>query len=179
MRDTQSPGLVNVPINCGGVVVDPSDIVIGDNDGVVVADAETLEILLPKAKAIYEAEAKIKDLLIQGKGLAVSTNIEVHISARLAGKDSSLAFKVLFVYTIFKCNKQTMRMFPFKVKCTVVYLSYYCVGINWLCSIQIVNPRAPALSSDWLESNWFFRGRFGRMDLQLSDSPKQLSDSPK
>jgi len=161
------------------VVVDPSDIVIGDNAGVVVADAETLEILLPKAKAIYEAEAKIKDLLIQGKGLAVSTNIEVHISARLAGKDSSLAFKVLFVYTIFKCNKQTMRMFPFKVECTVVYLSYYCIEINWLCSIQIVpkksrqsQPPAPALSSDWLESNWFFRGRFGRMDLQLSDSPK-------
>ena len=45
--DKDGPGEINVDIACGGVVVHPGDIVVGDNDGVVVVpqrDAkETLE----------------------------------------------------------------------------------------------------------------------------------------
>lgn len=33
---SQGPGAINVPIACGGVPVNPGDIVIGDRDGVVV-----------------------------------------------------------------------------------------------------------------------------------------------
>ena len=32
----QGPGEVNVPVNCGGVVVYPGDIILGDMDGVLV-----------------------------------------------------------------------------------------------------------------------------------------------
>lgn len=32
----RDPGEINVPISCGGVVVEPGDVVVGDSDGVVV-----------------------------------------------------------------------------------------------------------------------------------------------
>ena len=33
---SQGPGAINVPLSCGGVAVNPGDIVVGDRDGVVV-----------------------------------------------------------------------------------------------------------------------------------------------
>lgn len=33
---SQGPGAINVPLSCGGVTVNPGDIVVGDRDGVVV-----------------------------------------------------------------------------------------------------------------------------------------------
>ncbi|CAB9519405.1 Putative 4-hydroxy-4-methyl-2-oxoglutarate aldolase [Seminavis robusta] len=91
---TQSPGILDVPITCGGVTVNPGDIVIGDNDGLIVADKDTLETLLPQAKMILDAEEKLKDGILRGKSLACLTSYEEHIEARLAGQTSSLGFKV-------------------------------------------------------------------------------------
>jgi len=45
---SQGPGAINVPISCGGVPVNPGDIVFGDDDGVVVVprlDAERVAAL--------------------------------------------------------------------------------------------------------------------------------------
>jgi regulator of RNase E activity RraA len=42
--DKDGPGEINVPISCGGVVVAPGDIVVGDSDGVgIVPRAEAVE----------------------------------------------------------------------------------------------------------------------------------------
>jgi len=52
------PGEVNVPISCGGIVVNPGDIVYGDGDGVVVikeVDAPKLIELARKHVASEEA----------------------------------------------------------------------------------------------------------------------------
>jgi 4-hydroxy-4-methyl-2-oxoglutarate aldolase len=44
--DKDGPGEINVPISCGGVVVSPGDIVVGDSDGIaVVPRAEAVEVL--------------------------------------------------------------------------------------------------------------------------------------
>jgi 4-hydroxy-4-methyl-2-oxoglutarate aldolase len=51
-----SPGWVNIPISCGGVVVNPGDAVVADDDGVVVVErADAAEVLgLARARARNE-----------------------------------------------------------------------------------------------------------------------------
>ena len=44
------PGEINVTIACGGVVVRPGDLVVGDSDGIVIVPYEEAEVLLPKFK---------------------------------------------------------------------------------------------------------------------------------
>jgi len=50
------PGEINVPISCGGVVVRPGDIIVGDRDGVAVIPLEEAEIVLEKVKTIFKKE---------------------------------------------------------------------------------------------------------------------------
>ncbi len=45
----QGPGSMNVPIVCGGVIVNPGDIILGDEDGVVVLPRERAEAILDGA----------------------------------------------------------------------------------------------------------------------------------
>lgn len=49
-------GEFGIPVNCGGAVVCPGDIVYGDLDGVIVAPADKFEELLVKAEAATKAE---------------------------------------------------------------------------------------------------------------------------
>ena len=91
---TLSPGMIDVSIMCGGVIVNPGDIVVGDNDGLVVADATTFAALLPQAKAICTTEEKIKDSILNGASLDRLTNCTAHIAARIADEPSSLSFTV-------------------------------------------------------------------------------------
>jgi 4-hydroxy-4-methyl-2-oxoglutarate aldolase len=53
------PGSVNVPITCGGVVVKPGDIIVGDDDGVVVIPLDLASAVLKKASEINQHESKI------------------------------------------------------------------------------------------------------------------------
>ncbi len=50
---------INVPIICGGVLVKPGDIIIGDPDGVVVIPKERLEEVVKHALKIEETEKRI------------------------------------------------------------------------------------------------------------------------
>ena len=47
--DKDGPGEINVAVSCGGVVVHPGDIVVGDRDGIAVVPhgdaAEVLELV--------------------------------------------------------------------------------------------------------------------------------------
>jgi RraA family protein len=45
------PGEINVPVVCGGVVVHPGDILVGDEDGIVVINPLDAESLLEKSRA--------------------------------------------------------------------------------------------------------------------------------
>jgi RraA family protein len=53
----RGPGEINYPICCGGVVVNPGDIVVGDAAGVVVVPREIAEELLQRAQSHKEANA--------------------------------------------------------------------------------------------------------------------------
>jgi len=50
------PGEINVAVTCGGVVVHPGDILVGDEDGIVVINPRDAEDLLEKARAKSRAE---------------------------------------------------------------------------------------------------------------------------
>ncbi|GMB00064.1 PilZ domain-containing protein [Pelosinus sp. IPA-1] len=45
------PGEINVPVACGGVVVNPGDILVGDEDGIVVINPRDAAELLEKSRA--------------------------------------------------------------------------------------------------------------------------------
>ncbi|HWR41068.1 MAG TPA: PilZ domain-containing protein [Patescibacteria group bacterium] len=55
------PGEINVPVSCGGVVVHPGDILVGDEDGIVVINPQDAELLLEKTKAKFQLELKIME----------------------------------------------------------------------------------------------------------------------
>lgn len=50
------PGQLNVPLTCGGQVIHPGDLVIGDIDGVVVVPQAQIEGVLARVRAIEEKE---------------------------------------------------------------------------------------------------------------------------
>ena len=54
--DKDGPGEINVPVCCGGIVVSPGDIVVGDNDGVAVVPARDAEEVLSLVSALMERE---------------------------------------------------------------------------------------------------------------------------
>lgn len=62
-----SLGEVNVPVRCGGVLVNPGDIVLGDCDGVVVVPQEKEDEVFCAAQAKFEKEEHLVELLKAGK----------------------------------------------------------------------------------------------------------------
>ena len=62
----KSLGEVNVPVLCGGVLVNPGDIVAGDCDGVVVVPREDEDEVFAHALAKFEKESHIVEQLKAG-----------------------------------------------------------------------------------------------------------------
>ena len=57
------PGRINWPISCGGVTVNPGDLIVGDADGVVVVEREKAAMLLPLAAVkVTEEHQRIADI---------------------------------------------------------------------------------------------------------------------
>ncbi len=54
--DKDGPGEINVPISCGGVVVCPGDVVVGDADGVAVVPRAHAEEVLALVAALRDRE---------------------------------------------------------------------------------------------------------------------------
>lgn len=63
-----------VPIRCGGVLVDPGDIVFGDHDGVVVIPEHVSEEALLKAVDKVSGEDEMRRALEQGMGIMEAYN---------------------------------------------------------------------------------------------------------
>ncbi|MBM7839081.1 RraA family protein [Alkalihalobacillus xiaoxiensis] len=52
------PGAINIPVACGGVTVEPGDLIVGDDDGVTVVPKDELEQVFRRAekKQAYEKQ---------------------------------------------------------------------------------------------------------------------------
>ena len=55
--EKDGPGTINTKIACGNVVVEPGDLIIGDDNGVVVIPKEKIEQVIIEAQAIQEKES--------------------------------------------------------------------------------------------------------------------------
>jgi regulator of RNase E activity RraA len=63
------PGRINWPISCGGVAVNPGDLVVGDADGVVVVEREKAgSLLAAAAKKVADERERIADI-VAGRNL--------------------------------------------------------------------------------------------------------------
>ncbi len=63
----ETPGLINHPIVCGGVLVRPGDLIVGDDDGVVVVERERAEAVLRAAVDREAREAEVMRRLEAGE----------------------------------------------------------------------------------------------------------------
>lgn len=63
-------GELQVPVQCGGVVVNPGDWLVGDSDGVVAIPAARLEEAMNTASRILEAESRIAKAIRAGQDIS-------------------------------------------------------------------------------------------------------------
>ena len=63
------PGRINWPISCGGIAIEPGDLLVGDADGVVAVEREKAGSLLEMAaQKVADERARIADI-VAGKNL--------------------------------------------------------------------------------------------------------------
>ena len=60
------PGSMNVPVSIGGQVVQPGDVVVGDEDGLVVFAASDVDRLIEAAAASRVHEQRIREEILTG-----------------------------------------------------------------------------------------------------------------
>lgn len=87
-------GALQVPVVCGGVAVNPGDIVMGDDDGVIVATAAEFRALIPAAREIEARELEVRARMAAGRGLTAMITLAEHVEALQRGVASKLAFKL-------------------------------------------------------------------------------------
>lgn len=80
-------GGVNVPVTCGGAVVQPGDVVLADANGVLVVPLETLERVVDIALSDDAEEPELVDNLRAGKRLGDLTGASA-TAAELLASDS-------------------------------------------------------------------------------------------
>lgn len=70
-------GEVNVPITCAGVPINPGDIVVGDEHGVMVLPADEVPAILERAKQLQQREAQIIERINRGESLSDIQGVDV------------------------------------------------------------------------------------------------------
>lgn len=63
----REPIAINVPISCGGVIVNPGDLVVADEIGVAVVPAADLAAVYERARTIADNEARMREMILEGK----------------------------------------------------------------------------------------------------------------
>jgi regulator of RNase E activity RraA len=78
----EGPGALNVPIQCGGVGIEPGDIIRGDASGLVVIPRRAAHEVLELTKAVDERERDWSDGVANGTPLSATLGIDAKIAAR-------------------------------------------------------------------------------------------------
>jgi RraA family protein len=60
------PGEINFPVSCGGVIINPGDIIVGDKDGAVVIPPAYAQAIYQEAKKVSEKEEIVKEKIKKG-----------------------------------------------------------------------------------------------------------------
>ena len=81
-----------VPVQCGGVAINPGDVIFGDGDGLIVASMAELERIVPLAEAIQSKELAALARMREGDGLPALLNFDEHWDAVKKQQDSKLVF---------------------------------------------------------------------------------------
>jgi regulator of RNase E activity RraA len=91
---TRDPGTRGARVTLGGVDVRPGDLVLGDDDGLVVASPDEARAALAGAEEVERAERAVLDGLASGRSLAELTTVAEHLDALAAGRATALGFRV-------------------------------------------------------------------------------------
>jgi regulator of RNase E activity RraA len=83
-----------VPVDCGGVRVEPGDIVIGDDDGIVIVAEHELSGTIEAAEEIRKREEQIISEMKRGRSLFEYLNFAEHYDKTGRNEPSQLKFKV-------------------------------------------------------------------------------------
>ena len=87
-------GEIEVPVQCGGLALQPGDWIVGDDDGVTVVPAARLDETLAAAEALREVEAKIAAQVARGRDLCELLRYDEILEAkRKAGAVPQLRFR--------------------------------------------------------------------------------------
>lgn len=85
-------GELQVPVTCGGVPVNPGDLILADDEGIIVVDPTRIDALLDSAVAVKAAESALIERLDTGSTLSDGLNLADHVDALSRGEPSSLTF---------------------------------------------------------------------------------------
>ena len=82
------------PVRLGEVEVEPGDILLGDDDGIVVVSDAELDAALETARAIQRREATIRSAIQGDTSLFEQLNFAEHVEHLESGQPTSLTFTV-------------------------------------------------------------------------------------
>lgn len=62
-------GKINIPIVCGGEVIKPGDVIVGDYNGVAVIERHRIDEIIENVKGIKKKEDEIRNKIMRGMDL--------------------------------------------------------------------------------------------------------------
>lgn len=84
--------VIQVPVLIGDVTVEPGDLVLGDDDGLVVGSAAEVAEAIDGAEAIQQREGALRAAIEAGESLFDHLNLDEHVAALRAGRPTRLTF---------------------------------------------------------------------------------------